>query len=48
MRSMNMKNAMSKTQMLMAVVAATLFLAPVAFAAALPASPELRAIRFLT
>ena len=34
MRPMNMKNAMSKTQMLMAVVAATLFLAPVAFAAA--------------
>jgi len=35
MRPMNMKNAMSKTQLLMAlVVAATLFLAPVAFAAA--------------
>jgi FtsP/CotA-like multicopper oxidase with cupredoxin domain len=35
MRPMNMKNATSKTQLLMAlVVAATLFLAPVAFAAA--------------
>ena len=34
MRPMNMKNATSKTQLLMAmVVAATLFLAPVAFAA---------------